>query len=94
MDDHSASENKTTVPHCELVAKWIKGDQQVKPLEHTVDILGTTDEEKYFTIIIDPGKYLMQPYYIELNVIIIAHVGISTENEGPVTPTVSTNQLG
>lgn len=44
-----------TVPHCELVAKWIKEDQKVKSLEHTVDILGTTEEDNYFTINIDPG---------------------------------------
>ena len=52
MDDHQA-EHKT-VPHCELVAKWIKEDEKMKPLEHTVDIQGTT-EEKYFSINIDPG---------------------------------------
>ena len=61
VDDHSASENKTTVPHCELVAKWMKGDQQVKSLEHIVDIQGTT-EEKYFTIYIDPGKCYFELY--------------------------------
>lgn len=43
------------MPHCELVAKWMKGDKQVKSLEHTVNILGTVEEEQYFTVSIDPG---------------------------------------
>ena len=54
VDDHQPEHR--TVPHCELVAKWMKKDQQVEPLEYTVDILGTTEEDKYFTINIDPGK--------------------------------------
>ena len=52
VDEHT---NCLTVPHCELVAKWIKKDQQLKALEYIVDILGTTEEENYFTINIDPG---------------------------------------
>ena len=46
------------MPHCELVAKWIKEDQKPKQLVHIVDILGTT-EEKFFTINIDPSKYIV-----------------------------------
>ena len=57
VDDHR------TVPHCELVAKWMKKDQKVDLLEHTVDILGTTEEEKYFTINIDPGKGVYFSHY-------------------------------
>ena len=53
VDDHS-HENQT-VPHCELVAKWMKDENQAKALMHTVDILGTTKKNKYFTINIDPG---------------------------------------
>ena len=54
VDNHQP-ENRT-VPHCELVAKWIKEHQKPKQLEHIVDILGTTEEEKYFTLNIDPSK--------------------------------------
>ena len=56
VDSHKP-EHQRTVPHCELVAKWITQDKQIQPLEHTVDILGTEEEEKYFTINIDPGIY-------------------------------------
>ena len=55
VDDHQFEEHMTTVPHCELIAKWSAEDKEVKPLIHTVDILGTEEEEKYFTINIDPG---------------------------------------
>ena len=41
------------VPHCELVARWTKLEEDMQTLEYLVDIHGTTDE-KYFTIIIDP----------------------------------------
>lgn len=57
VDEHSP-ENQLIVPHCELKAKWVKGAEQLKPLEYIINILGTTDEEKFFTINIDPG--LMQ----------------------------------
>jgi len=52
VDDHHP--DSKTVPHCELVAKWIKRNQQVMPLEHTVNILGTAEEDNYFTINIHP----------------------------------------
>lgn len=42
------------VPHCELVAKWMKEDQQVKSLEHRVKILGTMDDDDFFAINIHP----------------------------------------
>ncbi len=44
-----------TVPHCELLAKWMKDQSQAKSLLHTVNILGTA-EEQFFTISIDPSK--------------------------------------
>ena len=37
--DNYLLENKI-VPHCELVAKWIKEDQQVELLTYTISILG------------------------------------------------------
>ena len=47
---------------CALMAKWLKSEQQVKQLEHTVNILGTTEDDNYFTINIDPpaqnGNYI------------------------------------
>ena len=54
VDDYLTKNMK--VPHCELVANWIKIDQKLEPLQHTVDILGTTEEEEYFTISIYPGN--------------------------------------
>ena len=54
VDDHRPESQ--TVPHCELVAKWLKREQQMKPLEHTVNILGTTEDDDYFTINIDPPQ--------------------------------------
>ena len=60
IDDHHLE--IMTVPHCEIVAKWLKREQQVKPLVHTVNILGTTEDDDYFTINIDPpaqnGNYI------------------------------------
>ena len=55
VDDHHP-ENKT-IPHCELVAKWTIVDKEVKvkSLIHTINILGTTYEETFFTINIEPG---------------------------------------
>ena len=53
-----------TVPHCELVAKWLKMEQQVdKPLEHTINILGTAEDDNYFTINIDPPKIGKSCYF-------------------------------
>ena len=44
----------TAFPHCELMAKWMKGDQQLKSLVHMVKIEGTIIEHTFFTINIDP----------------------------------------
>ena len=52
MDLHKPESQ--VVPHCELVAKWIKEGQKVQPLEYSVDIIGTL-KNKFFTINIDPG---------------------------------------
>lgn len=51
VDSHNPESQ--TVPHCELRAKWLKREQQVRPLEHTVNILGTAGDDDYFTINID-----------------------------------------
>ena len=56
VDKHHSE--RQTVPHCELVATWLKREQQVKPLVHTVNILGTTEDDDYFTINIHPGNYI------------------------------------
>ena len=59
VDSHHSESQ--TVPHCELVATWLKREQQMKPLVHTVNILGTTEDDDYFTINIHPpqnGDYI------------------------------------
>lgn len=53
VDDYHPKENSEAVPHCELVARWTKQDQEIQTLEYLLDILGTADE-KFFTIIINP----------------------------------------
>ena len=40
--------------HCVLVAKWI-GDGPMESLLQRIYILGTTQENDYFTININPG---------------------------------------
>ena len=43
------------MPYCELM--YIREEKHVvKPLVHTVDILGTNEKEKYFTVTI-AGNY-------------------------------------
>ena len=52
MDDHLPESN--AFPHCELMAKWMKRDQQlIESLVHKVNVQGTT-EDTFFTINIDP----------------------------------------
>ena len=51
VDKHLPEMN--AFPHCELMAKWTKRDQQLESLVHMVNIQGTT-EETFFTINIDP----------------------------------------
>ena len=51
VDEHIPE--STIYPHCELMAKWMKRDQQLESLVHIVNVQGTT-EETYFTINIDP----------------------------------------
>ena len=56
VDDHSPK--SMVVPHCELVAVWIKGNQQtsqVNSLIHRINILGTSDKEMFFKIIVETG---------------------------------------
>ena len=48
-------ENKSkAVPHCEMIARWMRREQEIEALEYLVNILGATDE-KFFTIVIDPS---------------------------------------
>ena len=47
-------DKKEAVPHCELFANWMESKEEVKPLVHSVAILGTTGED-FFTININPG---------------------------------------
>jgi hypothetical protein len=53
VDNHDPERRKCTIPHCELVAKWMKKGQEMNSLEYPVDIIGT-EEETFFTINIDP----------------------------------------
>ena len=53
MDSHHLENKSRAVPHCEIIARWTKQEQDMQTLEYLVNILGTA-EEKYFTIIIDP----------------------------------------
>ena len=54
MDSHH-SRKTIVVSNCVLKAIWNKGNDQMKPLQYTVDILGTTRDESYFTLSINPG---------------------------------------
>ena len=38
------------------MARWTKQDQEIHALEYLVKIAGTTDADKFFTIIIDPNS--------------------------------------
>lgn len=58
VDDYR-SRNKRAPPHCELVAKWINRKEQMEPLVFLMNILGTTEMDKYFTINIDPGIHFI-----------------------------------
>ena len=51
VDKHLPETN--AFPHCELMAKWMKRDQQLESLVHIVNVQGTT-EETFFRINIDP----------------------------------------
>ena len=56
VDDYqSRYQDAIAVPHCELAAEWIHPEQYMEPLIHRVNILGTTSEEKFFTININHG---------------------------------------
>ena len=58
VDEHQ----QQVVPHCELMAWIIEDNSQVKPLICSLDILGTTEKEKYFTFVIHPGMYSYTVY--------------------------------
>ena len=53
VDEHQ----QQAVPYCALKAHIITDDphEQVEPLICSLDILGTTEKEKYFTFDIHPG---------------------------------------
>ena len=53
VDDHKP--DNETVPHCVLMAKWMKKKQEIKPLVCKVNIQGTIKDDAFFTIDIDPG---------------------------------------
>ena len=56
MDEYYIK-TKTIVPHCELVAKWQKDTRQIKSLDYTLSVEGTTLRSFFFTVMIDPGNY-------------------------------------
>ena len=48
------------IPKCELVVEWIKDTPPVR-LQHSVGLIGAHDHD-YFTLHINPGKYIQQGY--------------------------------
>ena len=56
VDDYHI-ETKTVFPLFELVAEWQKDIQQIKPLDYTLEVEGTTQESFFFKVMIDPGNY-------------------------------------
>ena len=74
--DNFCSE-KTGVPECVLLVKWLQKDKTPEVLSYKMELKGTGEERNFFRILFDPGQCMYMYMYhltVQCHRVLFTHV--------------------
>ena len=89
MDDFSSE--KTVVPECVLLLKWLQKDKTPELLEYKMKLKGTGEEIDFFRILFNPGQCMYMYMYrltVQCHRVLFTHVLWTREVRTYLKPSV------